>query len=158
MSRAEIRPSIEIVSATTFVRSAITGTLYGSAEFDDGSFGRPLFGEYISDTMAPDPTTITWGVWDFCAGIVGVAYGHEWDLEGLASPTTYTLIAGALPNGLALQSVTGNQGRIHGTPTAAGTFTFTLRATNSLGATDKVFSIVIAPAPSGGSAPVSFAY
>ena len=54
---------------------------------------------------------------------------------------TWTLRAGALPPGLNLQA---SPGRITGTPTLAGTFTFTVRATDTKGAfAEKAFTITV---------------
>jgi hypothetical protein len=54
---------------------------------------------------------------------------------------TWTLVAGELPPGLEL---TESPRRITGTPTTAGTFTFTVRVTDSRGAfAERTFSITI---------------
>ena len=54
---------------------------------------------------------------------------------------TWTLVGGALPPGLELEE---DPGRITGTPTTAGTFTFTVRVTDSRGAfAERTFSITI---------------
>lgn len=53
---------------------------------------------------------------------------------------TWTLVSGELPPGLKLPE---SPGRIAGTPTTAGTFTFTVRVTDSRGAlAERTFSIV----------------
>ena len=54
---------------------------------------------------------------------------------------TWSLVSGELPPGLEL---TESPGRITGTPTTAGTFTFTVRVTDSRGAfAERTFSITI---------------
>jgi hypothetical protein len=54
---------------------------------------------------------------------------------------TWTLRAGALPPGLRLQA---SPGRITGTPTTRGTFSFTVRATDTKGAfAERTFSITV---------------
>lgn len=80
------------------------------------------------------------------AGTVGTAYAVGVFADGGTTPYTWTLTGGALPPGLALQA---SPGRIAGTPTTAGTFTFTLRVADSAGqATSGSFIITInAPAP-----------
>ncbi|MDX2111304.1 MAG: putative Ig domain-containing protein [Verrucomicrobiota bacterium] len=58
-------------------------------------------------------------------GVVGTAYTHSYSANG-TGPITYSLSAGSLPNGLILSSA----GVLSGTPTAAGTFTGTVTASN----------------------------
>jgi hypothetical protein len=59
-----------------------------------------------------------------------------------STPVTWTLAGGNLPAGLVL----AHTGFISGTPVAAGTSSFTVRATNSVGNDTKPLSIVIAAA------------
>src|SRR5439155_16312151 len=55
----------------------------------------------------------------------------------------FTVTAGALPAGLAL----GRTGGLSGTPTAAGTFAFTVTATNGTAESgSRVYALTIAPA------------
>src|SRR5262249_38165257 len=92
-----------------------------------------------------------WMSFTFCSdGVVGVPYSQDFDLSPALSPTTYTLVSGSLPAGLSLSNVSGDIGRLSGTPTTAGSSSFTLRATNSLGTADKAFTLVVAS--SGGGA------
>jgi hypothetical protein len=91
-----------------------------------------------------------WPTFSMPNGIVGIVYSATWDLSPAAPPTTYTVVAGSIPPGLTLNSPSADLGSITGTPTTAGTYPFTLRATNAYGTADKAFSIVIAAASSGG--------
>jgi hypothetical protein len=82
-------------------------------------------------------------------GTVGVQYGPvQINGTGTPAPTWSILAGGALPNGLTIDSATGV---ISGTPIAAGTFNFTVSATNGVGTpATRAYSIVIAPAaPTG---------
>jgi hypothetical protein len=65
--------------------------------------------------------------------------------DGGTPPYTWAITAGTLPPGLSLQV---SPGRITGTPTTAGTFTFTVQPTDSTGVagTPKEFDLVIEPA------------
>jgi hypothetical protein len=60
-------------------------------------------------------------------GSVGTTYSQPLAATGGTSPYTWRLISGALPAGLSLSS----SGVISGTPTAAGTATFTVKVTDS---------------------------
>ena len=77
-------------------------------------------------------------------GVVGTAYSRNLEATG-STPITWTISSGALPNGL---SLTGNT--ISGTPTTAGSYTFTVKAANgtSPDATQNLI-IVIEPANPG---------
>ncbi len=60
---------------------------------------------------------------------VGTAYSYTFVASGSPTPT-YSVSTGALPSGLSLDGTTG---ALAGTPTAPGTFTFTVAATNGVG-------------------------
>jgi hypothetical protein len=81
-------------------------------------------------------------------GIKDNAYSWSFSATGA---TSIAVQSGSLPTGLSL-SGSGSSGTISGTPTALGTFAFTLRASNSYGTADIALSITInAPASGGGS-------
>lgn len=95
-----------------------------------------------------------WGTFSFADGFVGVPYSQAWDMPTSALTVTYSVQSGSLPPGLSLSALSGNQAKISGTPTAAGTYNFTLRAVNTYGTVDKAFTIVVsaAPPPASGGA------
>ncbi|HUG44738.1 MAG TPA: ice-binding family protein, partial [Acidobacteriota bacterium] len=75
-------------------------------------------------------------------GSVGTAYSETIAASGGTAPHTFSIISGSLPPGLALSS----GGVISGTPTTAGSFTFTVRATDSDGCFgSQIYTIVINP-------------
>jgi hypothetical protein len=91
----------------------------------------PLGLPFSGDVLLPD-------------GRVGLAYAAEESTvaTGTLTPVTYSILSGSLPPGLALSTV-GNNWEISGTPTTAGTYSFTLRCSNSIGNTDVALSITI---------------
>jgi len=77
-------------------------------------------------------------------GTVGMAYSHLYTASG-STPITYSVISGALPTGLTLAS----NGQLGGTPTAVGTFTGVVAATNGVAPdSTQAFSITIGSASS----------
>ncbi|HTV72556.1 MAG TPA: fibronectin type III domain-containing protein [Candidatus Acidoferrales bacterium] len=65
------------------------------------------------------------------AATVNTAYSQTITASGGTAPYTYTLSAGALPNGMSLSS----SGTLSGTPTVAGSYDFTVKTTDSTSAT-----------------------
>jgi uncharacterized protein (TIGR03437 family) len=59
---------------------------------------------------------------------VGVAYSQAFSATGGVTPFTWSVSAGALPSGLSINPSTGV---IAGTPSAANTFTFTIKVTDA---------------------------
>jgi hypothetical protein len=75
-------------------------------------------------------------------GSVGTAYSQTVSGSGGTAPYTFTISSGALPTGLILNSVSG---AITGTPTTAGTFTFTITAVDAAGcAGSRLYTVTIA--------------
>jgi hypothetical protein len=73
-------------------------------------------------------------------GVELTRYGETIVASGLR-PMAYTLESGSLPTGTTLN---GSTGLISGNSPTAGTYTFTIRATNVLGSSTQQFSIYIA--------------
>ena len=72
-------------------------------------------------------------------GTVGTAYSQTLAATG-SDTITWSIESGSLPAGLSLNESTGE---ITGTPTAAGTSTFTVKANNNYGSDSKSLSITI---------------
>jgi phosphatidylinositol-3-phosphatase len=84
-------------------------------------------------------------------GQVQAAYSATLQATGGTTPYTWSMLSGSLPAGLTL---TASSGAISGTPTTAGTSSFTVQVTDS--ATNKAsagFSITITGGTGGGNAP-----
>ena len=104
------------------------------------SVGATAAARYVISIAAPPVTISTGGLQN---GQVGVPYAGIIGATGGSGPYAYTLTGGTLPDGLSLAS----GGSVIGTPTTAGTFTFSVLATDSTGATiGRDFTITILPA------------
>ncbi|CAJ0793742.1 hypothetical protein LMG19083_02478 [Ralstonia psammae] len=105
-----------------------TGTVNFTITATDSSTGTGPYitsGTYTLTTSAP---TISLSPASLPASTVGVAYSQTATASGGAAPYGYAVTSGALPAGLSLSSSTG---AITGTPTAGGTFNFTVTATDA---------------------------
>lgn len=76
--------------------------------------------------------------------VVGAPYSQTVSASGGIAPYTYLITSGALPPGLALNSTTG---AITGVPTTAGSYSFTITATDANGCpANQAYTIVVAVA------------
>jgi len=75
-----------------------------------------------------------------------VAYSDGVSATNMNYSGSYSVSAGTLPAGLSLNTASG---AITGTPTTAGSFNFTITATNSYGSISQAFTFVVSVAPSG---------
>ncbi|MBS0631129.1 MAG: putative Ig domain-containing protein [Verrucomicrobia bacterium] len=80
--------------------------------------------------------------------IIDRTYTHSVTALGGTAPYTFAVTAGALPPGLTLDS----SGQVSGTPTASGTFSFAITATDSSTGTGpysgaRIYSIIISTVP-----------
>jgi len=108
--------------------------LTGATTLDTNVLTRPAGCDVTSPTVTSSAPT---------GATVGTPYSFTVVATGTPTPS-YTVTSGALPAGLTLDAVTGV---ISGTPTTAGTATFTITAANGVSpAVDTVYSIVTAAA------------
>ena len=133
---------------------APNGTLSGTPTVA----GTYTFTAQVTDTTAPTPQTATKAFALTVSGSLSVttasvpnglastAYTSALSASGGTGPYSWSVSSGALPTGLTLSSA----GTISGTPTTAGTFTFTVQAADSTTPTAQtashVYSLTIAPA------------
>jgi large repetitive protein len=139
-------PSGDIVGGTATQQGTSTFTVQGT-----GDQGQPLYQAY-QITVDPNlPLTIVLPASGSTIGpaMVGGAYAQNFFLSGGAGPYTWAVAAGQLPPGLTLQTFGDPRdasNELAGTPTTAGTFTFTMRVTDYAGqrATQQ-FSLTVDP-------------
>ena len=128
--------TVATVSEDGVVTAVAGGTAVITATTHDGLFTATCTVTVNAPDAAPSITTDT-----LPDGKVGEAYSQTLTATGTA-PITWS-IDGGLPAGLSLNADTGE---ISGTPTAEGTATFTVKATNSAGSNTKELSITITKA------------
>ena len=127
-----------------------SGTFSGAISIQSTRSTSSLSTISLSGTgLAPSPTnslTLTTAA-SLPGGTVGTAYTTTLQASGGTTPYSWSISSGALPAGLTLAAASGT---ISGTPTAAGTFTFTAKVTDSTVPTaqtgTKSFSITVAAA------------
>jgi thermitase len=83
------------------------------------------------ETIGNPPAALSVSTASLAAGTVGVSYSKTLAATGGVSPYSWSVSAGALPAGLSLSS----SGVISGAPTTAGSYSFTVRVTDSKSAT-----------------------
>lgn len=117
-----------------------TPTATGSSAFtiratdSNGAYGTRAYSVTINPGIVVNPAALP-------NGTVGAAYLQAVSASGGNGSYTFTVSAGTLPAGLALNSASG---AISGTPSAAGTSSFTIRATDGAGATgSRSYSLTI---------------
>jgi hypothetical protein len=128
----------------TYTYNGNNATLHTSSE----SFTAVIVGYNITFTFANGtatytrdgggstaPTIITTSL---PGGTVGTPYNQDLTATGSA-PITWSYTSGTLPPGLTFWA----RGALTGTPTTAGTYNFTVKATNALGSDTKTLPITI---------------
>ncbi|HET8552662.1 MAG TPA: putative Ig domain-containing protein, partial [Gammaproteobacteria bacterium] len=101
-----------------------TGNFPISVKATDTGSGASVTQNYIIAVGGP---TIELAPASLPDGKVGSSYGATITASGGSAPYTYSIASGSLPAGISLSS----GGRLSGTPTAAGNFSFTVTATDS---------------------------
>lgn len=116
------------------------GTTVSGLTVDNEMFTRlapTAMGAFEYGSSASTPPAISTA--ELPTGVVGTAYSQTLSATGDA-PIAWSVVSGSLPSWASLNVTTG---AITGTPNAAGTTSFTVRATNSAGTSDKTLSIKV---------------
>jgi hypothetical protein len=101
-----------------------------------------VYTPYICPIFTISPASLT-------NGIAGTSYSATLSQTGALGAPTFAITAGALPPGLTLSSA----GKISGTPTATGTFNFTITASDASGCSGSVSSSITVLCPAN---PITF--
>ncbi|MVA23104.1 putative Ig domain-containing protein [Agrobacterium vitis] len=131
-------------SASPITVTGLTnGTAYTFTVTATNSIGT---GAASAATSAVTPTAPTFtfspASGSLTAATVGTAYSETITASGGTSPYTYAVTSGTLPAGLSLNTTTGE---ISGTPTTAGSASFTISATDANSATSSAsYSLAVA--------------
>ncbi|MEO6920605.1 MAG: putative Ig domain-containing protein [Collimonas sp.] len=113
------------LSGTTNLSGTFNVTI--SATDSSTGVGAPFVASHAYALSVGAPTlTLTPGT--LAGAKVSVAYSQQFAAGGGIAPYAYAITAGSLPAGLALNAASG---MLSGTPTAAGSFAFTVRATDA---------------------------
>jgi hypothetical protein len=126
-----------------------TPTSVGSSTFTvkatDSTSGTAITGSQSYTVVISAAGTITVSPASLPGGAVNVSYAQTITASGGTAPYAYAVSAGTLPAGLTLSST----GLLSGTPTTAGSSTFTVTATDSTSATgSQSYTVTILAAPS----------
>lgn len=109
-----------------------TPTAVGTFQFvvsaTDSSTGAGPFSRQSGTlSLTVTPPTLNLSPATLPNAIAGVAYNQAFSATGATAPYSYQITSGSLPAGLTLSSV----GALTGSPTAAGSFSFTVQATDA---------------------------
>ncbi|MHB1047224.1 MAG: IPTL-CTERM sorting domain-containing protein [Thermoanaerobaculia bacterium] len=128
---------LALQSITLTTTASVSGQLLarnGAVTLDTGTVGICI---PACPLITVSPATLPTG------GQPAVPYSVQLSATGGTAPYTFAVTSGALPAGLTLSTA----GLLSGTPTAPGTFTFTVTATDDAGCTGfRVYTITINPA------------
>ncbi|MFD1295586.1 putative Ig domain-containing protein [Lysobacter gummosus] len=131
-----------VISGTPTVSGTFTFRIK-SKDSSTANDGSDNFGLKDYTVTVIEPPTIVVNPATIPGATVAVAYSQTFTGSGGTAPYTFAISAGALPAGLALNTTTGD---LTGTPTAAGTFNFTVRATDNANFSGtRAYTLAVAP-------------
>ena len=127
-------------SGTLSGTPTIAGTFYFNAQVTDANSWTAVR-SYSLTVLASGPPVIT--TTTLSPMVVGLSYAQGLSATGGTPPYSWSVASGSLPAGLELAGL----GVIQGTPTIAGTQTFTLRLTDAMSvSTTQTLSLTVNPA------------
>ncbi len=137
-------PGLSLSGATLSGTPTTQGSYTFGIRVTDSSTGTGSYAEVKSVTLQViPPPTISISPAAVPSATVAVAYSQTLSASGGTAPYGFAITAGSLPAGLSLDPSTG---ALAGTPTAAGTFNFTVTATDANTFTgSRAYSLVVAP-------------
>src|SRR5450755_2233316 len=134
-------PPVLTLNSTTGVISG-TPTTAGTSNFTVQVTDSTLATATKAFTLTINPALAITTISPLPPGTVNVSYSQTLTATGGSGPYTWAVTTGTLPPVLTLNPTTGV---ISGTPTTAGTYAFTVKVVDSLGATaTRQFTIVVA--------------
>jgi len=146
-STANISSQATWSSSLTSVATIATGGLATAVSAGSTTISASLTGVTGSTTLTVQTGPLGVVTTSLSNGTVNITYSATLIANGGTLPYAWAIASGSLPGGLALNMATG---AIAGTPTNAGTFTFTARVSDSGSpqqVASNVLSITISPAP-----------
>lgn len=145
VSGGTIAPGLTLTSA-----GLLTGTPTTAGNWSFDVIATDQFGctgtQALTLTVAPDCTPLVLTPFLLPTGTVGTSYHQAITARNGLEPYTFAIASGALPGGLTLTP----GGTLTGTPTTAGSFSFTVTATDAQGCTgSRNYTLnVVLPCPS----------
>ncbi|WP_353098267.1 putative Ig domain-containing protein [Stenotrophomonas lactitubi] len=137
-------PGLNLSGATLSGTPTTQGSYTFGIRVADSSTGTGSYAEVETVTLQViPPPTILVNPATVPGATVAVAYNQTLSASGGTAPYSFAITAGALPAGLSLNTGTG---ALTGTPTAAGTFNFTVTATDANSFTgSRAYTLAVAP-------------
>jgi hypothetical protein len=142
---ASFGSSGNVISGSATATGSYNFTVQGT-----GDHGQPLYQAYQITVDPNQPLTVVLPASGstLFPGTVGQAFAINFFLSGGAAPYAWSLASGHLPPGLGLQTFASTprdaDNELAGTPTTAGTYTWTMRVTDFYGHTaTQQFSLTI---------------
>ena len=148
LAAGSLPPGLSLGPGTSTVSISGTPTAAGTYPFtlratDGGDPARTATQDF-SITVAPAVPALSLTTTTLAGGTVGTAYSQSVTATGGTTPYAWTLLSGSLPPGVGLTSGTPSA-TLSGTPTAAGTYDFTLQVSDGTQTATQAFQVTVAP-------------